>query len=280
MRLVTKYFFPTVLTLLVTIVSFVATAQTKINVKPRPTNPYRAINDFADLLSPTNESALEMKLRRFYDSSSNEIVIVTLPSLDGFDIEDVGYAYAKSWSFGNKKKDNGILVLVSLNPRKVRFEIGKGLEGAIPDGMAGTIIREEIIPYLKEAKYYEAFDNGTTGIIKATKGEYNMDDPSDRRDRGGKSSGRFMNIIIMIAFIFIILAIINKRGGGGNGGMLTRRGYRRWGGPTIFDYGPWGGGSSGGGVFGGGSSGDSGGMGDFGGFGGGDFGGGGASGDW
>jgi uncharacterized protein len=269
-----KYFNRFLLILLFVVGAFFSVAQTKIKVIPRPTNPYMAVNDFANLLSPTNKMALEMKLRKFYDSTSNEMLIVTLPKLDGFEVEDVAYAYAKEWNFGNKAKDNGILLLISLDPRKVRFEVGKGLEGAIPDGMAGTIIRREIIPLLKESKYYEAFDQGTSAVIKAAKGEYEMDDPGDRRD-SGKKGGSFMSVFIMIFIIFIILIIISRRGGGnGNGGMLSRRGYRRWGGPSVFDYGPW---SGGGGSSGGGSGG---GLGDFGGFGGGDFGGGGASGDW
>jgi uncharacterized protein len=249
-------------------------------VLPRPTSPrINAVNDFANILPPLQKEQLEQKLRRFYDSTSNEIVVITLPTLNDYDVEEVAYAYAKSWKIGNQAKDNGIVLLVSLEPKKIRIEVGKGLEGALPDGMAGVIIRREIAPYLKQSKYFEAFDFGTTGIISATKGEYEMDDPSDRRDSVSQDDGGMMRIIIMIAIIFIILAIINKRkGGGGNGGMLTRRGYKRWGGPTIFDYGPWmGGGNTGGGIFGGGGSS---GGGDFGGFGGGDFGGGGASGDW
>jgi uncharacterized protein len=252
-----------------------------VKVRPRPTVPrITAVNDFANILPPLQEQELENKLRRFYDSTSNELVIITLPTLDGYEVDDVSYAYGKSWQLGNKQKDNGIILLVSLEPRKIRIEVGKGLEGAVPDGLAGTIIRREIIPYLKQNKYFEAFDFGTTGIIKATKGEYKMDDPSDRRDSKGKGGGSFMSILLMIIVVIIVLSIISRRGGGGgNGGMLSRRGYRRWGGPTIFDYGPWsGGGSSGGGIFG--SGGGSSGGGDFGGFGGGDFGGGGASGDW
>lgn len=254
-------------------------AQTSgVKVIPRPSNPIMAVNDFANVLSPTQIEQLERKIRGFYDQTSNEIIVVTLKSLDGFSDDDVTYAYFNTWKIGNKTKDNGILVLLSLDPRKIRIEVGKGLEGALPDGMAGTIIRHEIIPLLKQSKYFEAFDNGTNAIIKATKGEYVMDDPNDRRDSGKSGGFGFIGIIIMFVIIIVILAIINKRGGG-NGGMLSRRGYRRWGGPTVFDYGPWGGGIFGGGNSGGGSS-SGGGFGDFGGFGGGSSGGGGASGDW
>jgi uncharacterized protein len=252
-----------------------------VKVRPRPTSPrITAVNDFANMLPPLQKEELENKLRRFYDSTSIEIVVVTLQTLDGYEVDDVAYAYGKSWQVGNKQKDNGIILLVSLEPRKVRIEAGRGMDGALPDGLAGTIIRREIIPYLKQNKYFEAFDFGTTGIIQATKGEYKMDDPSDRRDSKGKGGSSFMSVLLMIIVVIVILSIISRKGGGGgNGGMLTRRGYRRWGGPTIFDYGPWsGGGSSGGGIFG--SGGGSSGGGDFGGFGGGDFGGGGASGDW
>jgi uncharacterized protein len=249
-----------------------------IKVPPRPTNPVMAVNDFAKIFSPIQLASLENKLRKFYDSTSNEILIVTLKSLEDNQVEDVAYAYGKSWKPGNKNKDNGAIILVSLEPRKIRIEVGKGLEGALPDGLAGSIIRNEIIPYLKQNKYYEAFDYGTNAVIAATKGEYKMDDLSDRLDNKSGDIDIFTMLIILGFIIFILYILFKSRGGGPGGGMLSRRGYRRWGGPTVIDYGPWSGG--GGGIFGSGGGSSGGGWGDFGGLGGGDFGGGGASGDW
>jgi uncharacterized protein len=256
-------------------------AQYNGNVKviARPTNPIKAVNDFGLVFSPSQVSFLEQKLRKFYDSTSTEIVIVTVPSLNDYPIDDVSYAYGKSWKVGNKERDNGVIILLAKNERKIRIETGKGLDGAMPDGMAGTIIRRDILPYFKLEQYYEGIDNGTNSVMKATQGEYKMDIPNDKRD-GNSESGGGIAVVLMLLIVFLIILFIAKRrgGGGNNGGMLTRRGYRRWGQPSVFDYGPWGG-AAGGGIFGS-SGGSSSGGGDFGGFGGGDFGGGGASGDW
>ncbi len=252
-------------------------AQTYNNIKVNPrSNPPTAVNDFANIFSPQEKIALETKLATFFKTTSNEILIVTVNSLSDNNVEDVAYAYGKAWKPGNKTKDNGAIILLSMEPRKIRIEVGKGLEGALPDGLAGTIIRQEIIPLLKQNQYFAAFDKGTSAVIAASKGEYNYD-PKDDIANGatGMSMGRIIFIGVLLLIFFII---ISRKGGGPNGGMLTRRGYRQWGGPTIFDYGPWsGGGNSGGGIFGGGGSSGGGG---FGGFGGGDFGGGGSSGDW
>jgi uncharacterized protein len=251
-----------------------------VKVILRKTNPITAVNDFGLVFSPSQVSYLEQKLKRFYDSTSTEIVIVTVPSLNDYPIDDVSYAYAKTWQVGNKQRDNGVIILLAKNERKIRIETGRGLDGAMPDGMAGTIIRRDILPYFKQEQYYEGIDNGTNSVMKATQGEYKMDIPNDRRD-GNSEGGSGMSLMIMLLVLFLIILFIVKRkgGGGNNGGMLTRRGYRRWGQPSVFDYGPWGG-AAGGGIFGSGGGSSSGGGGDFGGFGGGDFGGGGASGDW
>ncbi len=250
-----------------------------IKVAARPSNPIMAVNDFANIFSPQEKLALENKLRETFKTTSNEILIVTLKSLDGNEVEDVAYAYGKSWVPGNKGKDNGIIILLSLEPRKLRIEVGKGLEGAVPDGLAGSIMRNEIVPLLKQNQYFAAFDKGTNAIIAASKGEYNYD-PNDDRANGANSEMSIEKLIAIGALVILFLIIVRRsKGGGPNGGMLTRRGYRRWGGPTVFDYGPWGGGG-GGGIFGGGGGNGGSSGGDFGGFGGGDFGGGGASSDW
>ncbi len=247
----------------------------KVKLKARQMGPGKlAVNDYANLFSPMQKNDLEAKLRKFYDSTSNEIIIITLLSLDGFEVDDVTYAYGKGWKLGNTEKDNGAIMLLSKDPRKLRIEVGKGLEGALPDGLAGTIQRNIMLPLLKQDKFYEAFNEGFSAIESATKNEYKNDFKGSKNSSGGGIGG----LIATMVFIIIIIYFINKnRGGGSNGGMLSRRGYRRWNQPTVIDFGPWG---SGGGIFGGGNSGGGGGWGDFGGGGGGDFGGGGASSDW
>ena len=255
----------------------VAQSTTTIPVNKRPSSPIMAVNDFAKKLSPLQLTTLEQKIRDFYNQTSNEIVVVTLDSLKGFEADDVTYEYFKQWQIGNKAKDNGILLLLSFEPRKVRFEVGKGLEGALPDGMAGTIIRNQMAPLLKQGQVYEALDAGVTASMQATKGEYKMDDESDRRS--GKRSGGIIPIIIIVIVLIMIFIIFKSQGPNGGGSVLTRRGYRQVGVPTIFDYGMLGG-LLGGGGGSGSSGGGGGGFGDFGGFGGGSSGGGGATGDW
>ncbi len=267
--------------LLLLFVSTWANAQADVKVLPRLTNPIRAVNDFDNVFSATEIITLENQVRKIYDSTSNEIVIVTLNSLNNFDIEDVAYKYFNTWQIGNKQKDNAILIIFCKAERKIRMEIGKGLEGAIPDGVTGSIIRQYITPAFKQQQYYQGISSAVTQLAIASKGEYVMDDPSDRRDsKKGISTGRIIFIVILVIIILIIMS--RGQSGGNNGGMLSRRGYRRWDTPSVFGTGMGGGLFGGSGGWGGGSSGggSGGGFGDFGGFGGGSSGGGGASGDW
>ncbi|MEO6188423.1 MAG: TPM domain-containing protein, partial [Ginsengibacter sp.] len=201
--------------------------------------------------------------------TSSAIVIVTVPSLDGYDIAEVALKYLRDWGIGTKAKNNGVLILVSKEEHKARIETGYGMEGVLPDILAKQIIDNEMIPYFKENDYYRGFDNAIDAIIKAAAGEYK----ADARPQPGK--GGMPTIIILVVLFFIIMSFF--RGGGGGGNYMSRRGSRGFGSAL-----PWwmigsmmGGGSGrGGGGFGGGGGGG------FGGFGGGGGGGGGASGGW
>jgi uncharacterized protein len=159
-----------------------AQGKEKINVRPRPNHPVNAVNDFANMLSPIERKKLENKLRQYYDSTTNEIVVITLPTIDSFDIAKVALAYGKSWRVGSKEKNNGIILMVSLQPRKIRIELGKGFESIISNEIAGEIIRNELVPQLKDNKYYEAFEKGINGLIKAAKGDYKIENSSSKND--------------------------------------------------------------------------------------------------
>ena len=251
------------------------------NIPERP-NPPRLVNDLAHVLTADQVEALERKLVAYDDSTSNQIVIVTIPTTGDYAVEDYALGILRKWGVGNKKTNNGIVLLASIQDRKVRIETGYGLEGAVPDAIANQIIDTRIVPHFREGgseNFYRGFDEATDDLIKAAAGEYKA--PEGYSQRGRRKSGGGIPVFAII-LIIIVLFSISKRGGGG-GGMMSRRGYGPgpfWGGfmGGMLSGGGRGSGWSGGGGGGGWSGG--GGGGGFGGFGGGSGGGGGASGSW
>ncbi len=234
----------------------------------KPPVPPRLVNDEAKVLSPEQQQILEEKLVALDDSTSNQITIVTIPSLNGYDIADYANKLFRSWGIGGKKNNNGILILVAIEERRVRIEVGYGLEGAIPDVTASSIIDNDITPAFKEGNYYRGLDDAINSLSKAAVGEYHVARSDDDTD------GNTLLGFIIILFIVLMIVGNSGRGGGRGGGMMSRRGSSGWWIPLLF---MGGGGSRGGG---GGFGGFGGGGGGFGGFGGGSSGGGGASGGW
>jgi len=239
------------------------------NIPAKP-NPPRLVNDFAHVLTPDQLATLENKLVAYDDSTSTQIAIVTVDKLNGDNIEEYALAILRNWGVGNKKTNNGIVIVAAIGDRKIWIATGYGLEGAVPDLIAKQIIDTDILPNFKEGNYYRGFDEASDALIRAAAGTYKA--PENYRKRGNKGGGApvFMFIIIMI----IVIMIISRGGGGGRGGMMSRRGFSPW----IFPFpggggGGWSGGGGGGGWSGGGGGG-------FGGFGGGSGGGGGAGGSW
>lgn len=225
-------------------------------------NPPRLVTDDAGILSSHQVEILEEKLVALDDSSSNQIAIVTVKSLGGYDVADYANKLFREWKIGNTKTNNGVLILVAPNERRMRIEVGYGLEGAIPDITANDIIDNIITPRFKEGNFYAGLDGAVDALSAAAVGEYKV-----RRDR--EEGGDGISLLVFIIILIIILMIAG-RGGGRGGGMMSRRGYRGWNNlPPIWI----GGGGGGGGWSGGGGGG-------FGGFGGGSSGGGGASGSW
>lgn len=250
------------------------TVSAQSRVLPKP-NPPRLVNDAAQLLTPDQIASLEAKLVAYDDTTSNQIAVVLVKTLNGLEPNDYATQLGREWGVGGKEFNNGLVILISTGndgqeKRKVYIATGYGLEGAIPDIIAKRIVDREMVPNLQAGNYYRALDEATDALIKAAAGEYKA--PEGYRNRGEGEGGIPVGLII---FIIIMVIIFASRGGGGRGGggMLSRRGYRGWNsGPPIFFPGGFGGG--GGGGFGGGGGGG------FGGFGGGGFGGGGAGGDW
>jgi len=232
------------------------------NIPSRP-SPARLVNDFTNTLTAEEKASLEKKLVTFDDSTSNQIAVVMVSSLDGYDIAEYAVTLGRAWGIGGKEKNNGVLLLVSINDRRVNISPGYGLEGALPDLMCAHIIREIITPYFKKGNYYRGINEGTDVLIKAAKGEYQIP-----RKKGGKLNALKFGLIVFFVLLILFISSRNNRGGGGT---ISRRGYRGgYMGPMFFPMGGGFGSGSGGGSSGGG----------FGGFGGGSFGGGGASGGW
>ena len=240
---------------------------------PSKPNPPKLVNDLAEVLSADEEVRLERKLVAYDDSTSNQIVVLTIRTLDGYPIEEYALRIFRDWQIGNKTTNNGILILAVIEDRQIRIEVGYGLEGAIPDITANQIIRNDIAPGFRSGNYYEGFDKASQSIIQAAAGEYKA--PEGYGNKEGKSGKGIGGMILAFIIIIFVLSNINRRGGGG-GGFMSRRGYRGMLGPTIFGSMLGGGGGGWGSGGGGGWSGGGG----FGGFGGGSSGGGGASGSW
>lgn len=236
-----------------------------------PTQLNKYVVDETGTLTQDQVNTLLKKLVDFDKTTSNQIVVYMIPSLNGETIEDVSIKLAEKNLIGQKGKDNGILFLIAKDDRKMRIEVGYGLEGALPDATAATIIRNEVTPEFKNGKYFEGINKGVDAIIGATKGEYTADeDSSSNPGAGGCCFGLPVFIVIIFVFIFasVFMSIIRRIFGIGRSVYSGGKKNSGW-----F----WGGGG-----FGGGSSGWSSGGSSFGGFsgGGGSFGGGGASGSW
>ena len=221
---------------------------------------------------------MEEKLEVFANETSNQICLVVVDDLTGYDASDYSFRLGNQWGVGKKDMNNGIVVLVKPTGkeggRDLFIAVGYGLEGAIPDLATKRIRDNEMQPLLKEGRYYEALDKGTDVLMKLAKGEINVQDYT-RAAKHGHSERSPMSLIIIVIVVLIILRSMFRGGGGGS--TLSRAGRSIFWGSMLgggFGRGSGGGWGSGGGGFGGGGGGG------WGGFGGGSFGGGGSGGKW
>ena len=235
--------------------------------------------DAANLLSPSREAALTAKLEALEQASSRQLVVATIPDLQGYDIADYGYRLGRTWKIGQAESDNGTLLLVAPTDRKVRIEVGYGLEAILPDSVANGIVQDRILPAFRSGDYPGGIDAGVDAIAEQLRAPPEVAErkaveaaraASAQRARGGGDSSIVPLIFFLMLFFFVVLPMLRRAGGG------RRHRRRGWGGPVVI-WGPGFGG--GGGGFGGGFGGGGGGGGGFSG-GGGSFGGGGASGSW
>ncbi|WP_394355984.1 TPM domain-containing protein [Spirosoma profusum] len=244
--------------------------ETADDVIPQKPNPPRLVNDYVGMLSQSEQTQLERKLRTYNDSTSTQIVIAIVKTIEPYPIGDFAFQLGRKWGVGQQGKNNGLVLVWAPNTRKIYIAPGYGLEGAIPDAIAKRIISNTLAPAFKQEKYYQGLDEATTEIIQRARGEYQSEP-----DTGGSEEGIGAFVIFLIIFIIIIF-IISRRNRGGGGRNNRNRGGG-WG-PIFFPtstFSGWGNSSGGGWSSGGGDSG-----GGFSGFGGGSFGGGGAGGDY
>ena len=229
-----------------------------------------SVYDYANVLSASEKSALEEKLIKYSDTTTTQIVVITIESLQGEDIGILTPKWAHTWGIGgSEKNDNGVIILLAEKERKIWISAGYGVEDRLTAGIGGEITRNYILPEFKAGSYYNGLDKGTDAIFEVLKGKYKGE------RKGNKKDGSPIPFIFIIIFIIIIIIIAKNKGGGNSGNRGGGGGF------DLADMiilsslgrGGFGGGSSGGGFSGGG-----GGFG--GGFGGGGFSGGGSGGSW
>jgi uncharacterized protein len=228
--------------------------------------------DAANLLSPAAEAEIDAKLANLEATTTRQLVVATIPDLQGYDISDYGYRLGRAWGIGQKQEDNGALLIVAPNERKVRVEVGYGLEGVLTDAWSSILIHRQILPRFREGD----MEGGIVAGVDALTAQLALPEEEARavaakaREQAGDENGHGFALIPMLFVAFFIFSMLR--------GLFGGRRYRRrgpWGAPIVI-WGPgmggwgrgrsgWGGGGFGGGGFSGG---------------GGSFGGGGASGGW
>ena len=242
-----------------------------VSAIPQRPEPARLVNDLAGLFSSSQTDHLENMLVAFDDSTSNQIAVVTITDLEGYDAAEYATRIGLDWGVGSSKFDNGIVILVkpkTTSSGQVFIAVGYGLEGAIPDAYAKRIINNEMIPHFMENDYFGGVYEACELLMKLASGEI-----SELREYEEDNIEAYSMLIFFILLIIFFIIVSKSNKGGGNGGNGGRRVYT---GPIITigdDFGTWGTPRGGGGFSGGFGGG-------FGGFGGGSFGGGGAGGSW
>ncbi len=230
-----------------------------------PEKPYAWVNDYPNLLSANEETALNKKLMHYEDSTGTQIYIVVMTGHGDVPVDMMGAEIGEKWGVGQKGKDNGMIILVYPDDRKVSIQTGYGLESYIPDALAKRIIENEMIPEFKKNAYYAGLDKASDVIMGLLSGKFTADQYRKRVSSGGLPFG-FLFFIIMF---FIFFGGSRRRRSSSVGRSIPFWIAMSMLGSSGGHRGSWGNFSGGGGGFGG-----------FSGGGGGGFGGGGASGSW
>lgn len=257
--------------LLLLFLCFWTVSQAQFNIPDKPSEQ-TSIYDNVGLFSKSQSEALEQKLIRYSDSTSTQIVIAIINSTEGENITYLGANWGEKWGIGQADEDNGILILVAKDDRKIAINTGYGVEGSLTDAMSRRVIETVILPRFKQNDYYGGLNKGADAIFSILNGEFTEDRSFDK----GISFESFLPFIIF--FIILIILWSKKRNNGNNSGGRKGSGFDFRDIIILSNMGR--GSSSGSGSFGGGGFGGGSGGGFSGGFGGGGFGGGGASGGW
>lgn len=178
------------------------------------------VNDFAGLLSTGVVNQLDLLLKDFEQKQSTQIVVLIVPSLEGDSLEDFSMRVAEQWKIGHKGLDNGAILLISRADRKVRIEVGYGLEGRLTDLKAGRIIREVILPQFRAQRFDQGVANGVQAMIDSVTGEFKAD---PRKDTGGFDPRTLSDAIpFLILFIFLVYSLgrVSRALGTAGGGVL------------------------------------------------------------
>lgn len=218
------------------------------------------VNDYADMISPSTEQQMEIMLANLENTDSTQIAVLTVPSLEGDSLEEFSMRVVEQWKLGQKNKDNGALLLVSKGDRKMRIEVGYGLEGVLTDVLAGQIVDNVITPEFRSGKIDEGFLLATAAMVKAAKGEF-KGSGLKRKSRGGASLFKVLFLLLFLPiWMFSFMGRAGRRGGGGLlpllllGGMMSSSSRSSGFGGGGFGGGGFGGFSGGGGGFGGGGA--------------------------
>ena len=177
------------------------------------------VNDLAQVMTPGFRQQLEQRLAAFERESSNQVAVLTVPSLQGDDIAPFAIRTAELWKIGQKGKDNGVLLVIAREERKVRIEVGMGLQGVLPDITTGRIIRDTMRPYLKAGNYEQGIAVGVDSIIAATKGEFKGDGSSGRKQPAVRSHPPFLTMLLGAIVAAAVFGLFSRYLGGAAGAV-------------------------------------------------------------
>ncbi len=168
------------------------------------------VNDEAGILSPQTVTSLNTLLRTFEDSTSNQIVVLTINTLEGTNLEEYSMKVVETWKLGQKGRDNGVLLLVVKDDRKVRIEVGYGLEGVLTDAICGSIIQRVILPGFRNGNYDGGVTAGILSIMSAIGGTYKAEQTSDAEGMGFPEILVFLGIFGVVVGMFTLVALFTK----------------------------------------------------------------------
>lgn len=177
------------------------------------------VNDYGNMLSPSTEQQLDTLLGELERTDSTQIVILSIPSLEGDSIENFSIRVAEKWKIGQKNKDNGAILVISKNDRKLRIEVGYGLEGSLTDLVSGKIIRDVMVPYFKRGDFDAGISNGVQAMILAVRGEFKAD-AGPAQQQHHRSSGSGIIPVLAVLFLINMMGRVRKPLGMISGGIL------------------------------------------------------------